>query len=165
MRPSTRPVDNRPAGRAGAVDARRVSRARLGAREKVLYGGPVTGHATAPNRRPPFGRLLREARVARGWLQQDVLDRTRIGRATLIRWENKPSDPTPADVIPVIDVLGISRVEAFLALGWLRPEDLADLDKPSPEQIEEWRNMRVMARRIFEEAERRLPPEERRRAE
>jgi transcriptional regulator with XRE-family HTH domain len=79
--------------------------------------------------RAPFGALIRHARKAQKWRIIDVVDRTGIGRTTLIRWESgETTEPKPREVAEVADALGIDRVEAFRALGWL-----ADDSEPEPE--------------------------------
>lgn len=67
-----------------------------------------------------FARLIRETRRRRGWSQEYLADLSDLGRRTISRWETGDvTEPEAQQVMAVADALGISRLAAFRALGWL----------------------------------------------
>jgi len=77
----------------------------------------------APAALEAFAKLVRDARRLQDISQDELAERSGVGRSTVLRYEKGlTSMPDAAQVIAVVDVLGIPREEAFRALGWLSPD-------------------------------------------
>lgn len=95
-----------------------------------------------------LARLLKSARDARGWTQEQVADAARdilrqqgmddpsLGRQTYIRYESGTATrPAPQQLRAVCLALGVDPREAAIALGYLTREDVEA--PPSDAAIEE----------------------------
>lgn len=87
-----------------------------------------------------FAVWLRETRRHRGWTQEMLADASLIGRRTVIRWEKGETQPEPAQLAAVVDVLGADLMTAYAVLGWLPPaaEDDAPADLRNAAEREIW---------------------------
>lgn len=70
-----------------------------------------------PGRR--FATLIRTARHAKSWTQEELGERSGVGRQTVIRWESgRAVNPDPEQVRAVCLALEIDPREAPIALGY-----------------------------------------------
>lgn len=101
----------------------------------VLYGDGVADLAgDTPGRR--FGRLIREARLRKGWTQDDVVARSDVSMPTLRRWEAGNAErPEPDLVRSVTRALDIDAREAPVALGYVTREEMGLPPEP-PRQFD-----------------------------
>jgi transcriptional regulator with XRE-family HTH domain len=73
-----------------------------------------------------FANLIREARRAKNWTQDKLVDESGVSRSTILRWESgDASRPDPDQVRAVCLALGIDPRRAAVALGYLTPEEIA----------------------------------------
>ena len=75
-------------------------------------------------RRVCFGPLLRERRAAAGLSQQEVADRLRVTRNTVVNWETDRTRPDYAMVPALCELLGIRLHELFGFAGEGAPDPL-----------------------------------------
>ncbi len=87
---------------------------------------------TEPTGGRAFATLIREARRAKGWTQEDLITQSGISRATILRWESGRVDfPRPDQVRAACQVLGIDPREVAVALGYVTRQEV---DLPPPPQ-------------------------------
>lgn len=53
-------------------------------------------------------------RVAKGWTQQELADKMRVSRATVIDWENNKRNMRPAYVLSFCAITGFSEDDIIL---------------------------------------------------
>lgn len=81
-----------------------------------------------------FGHAIRAAREAKGWTQDDLVERSGISRATLLRWESgNAQNPDAENVRRVFIALGINPREAAVLLGYVTREEIAL--GPEPQRV------------------------------
>lgn len=103
----------------------------------MAYGAAVARSDAQPTR---LAQLIRAARDGRRWSQERLAEESGVGRSTIIRWEHgKITEPAPAELIAVVDALGVAREDAFIAVGWLDGDEreglLAGLANATREEI------------------------------
>jgi transcriptional regulator with XRE-family HTH domain len=70
-----------------------------------------------PGRR--FANLIRQARLKKGWTQEELGEQSQVGRQTIIRYESgRAVNPDPEQVRAVCLALGVDPREAPIALGF-----------------------------------------------
>lgn len=73
-----------------------------------------------------FGDAIRAAREAKGWTQDDLIERSGVSRATLLRWESGAArTPDSENVRKVFLALGLDAREAAVLLGYVTREEIA----------------------------------------
>jgi transcriptional regulator with XRE-family HTH domain len=83
-----------------------------------------------------FGALVREARLRRGWQQQDVADRIGVDRGYISVIENGKRNWPQQYIAPLASVLGISQVEMAIAAGLIEREGpVPERDPHDPVEI------------------------------
>jgi transcriptional regulator with XRE-family HTH domain len=79
---------------------------------------------------PPFGRRLREARLARGWTQAELADQLGISSKMMDYYERRAANPSVKFVRQAAEVLDVSVEELVGA-----PERKAARAKPGPKPL------------------------------
>lgn len=69
--------------------------------------------------------MLKEARAARGWTQDDLAEACGVTRWTVMRWEKGGQKGEPENLRAVAEALDIPPVVAFQAIGWLPADEEA----------------------------------------
>ncbi|QKW15454.1 helix-turn-helix domain-containing protein [Verrucosispora sp. NA02020] len=76
-----------------------------------------------------FGQLIRDRRQAHGWTQDDLAERSGVGRVSIIRLEaGKLRAPEPGIVRSLCVALGIDPRRGAVAVGYLTESDLSPDD-------------------------------------
>lgn len=106
-----------------SVRTRGSARQHLNATRLIRHGAlpspPSSGGSMAC-----FGRMLADARAFHGLSQDEVATQTGVSRPTLTRWENGKADrPGAAHVRTLCVFLGISPIEAVIALGYVTEDE------------------------------------------
>lgn len=95
------------------------------------YRAPMTDAPTSGTQR--LGRLIREAREARGWSQVKLATEAKVGRATVQRYElGTVPTPDPDTVRPIFRALELDYREAIVALGFITREEVGLVGAPQP---------------------------------
>jgi transcriptional regulator with XRE-family HTH domain len=68
-----------------------------------------------------LGRLIREARLRRGWTQEDVANRLGVKDSYVSQWETGARRWPQEYVRPLAALLGLSQVEMAVAAGLIDP--------------------------------------------
>jgi transcriptional regulator with XRE-family HTH domain len=78
-------------------------------------------------RRGQLGELVRRARIAAGLTQEELAERAGLHHNVISQLETGViRRPMPDTIRPVLDALGLPLVEAAIALGYARPEEIQD---------------------------------------
>jgi transcriptional regulator with XRE-family HTH domain len=78
-----------------------------------------------------FAAVLREHRTAARLRQEDVAARSGVSLSTINRWERgQVRNPKPEELQAVCRIVGLSTVQAGIALGYLASEDTGHLPTP-----------------------------------
>lgn len=73
-----------------------------------------------------FATLIKNARIARSWTQEDLVDATGISRQTIIRYESgRAVLPRPTELRNVCTVLNIDIREALVAIGYITRDEMS----------------------------------------
>lgn len=79
----------------------------------------------AGDRDVTFGALVRTARLAKGWTQDDLVEESGVSRSTITRWEGGNGGRyDPDQVRAVFDALGLDIREAVVLLGFATRDQL-----------------------------------------
>lgn len=98
-------------------------------RYRAPMAGELAGGANS------LGKIIKDARVARGWSQDELADKAGVGRATVQRYElgtPKPRasgaartrTPNPDAVRAIFKALDLDPREAAIALGFVTREEM-----------------------------------------
>ena len=80
----------------------------------------------ASERGAAFAKLIRDARRRAGLTQREVVEGSGISKTTYVRWEGGYAErPDPDQVRQLCRFLRIDPRQAAVALGYLKPEDIA----------------------------------------
>lgn len=109
----------------GMCQARQRSRVTETAPGQTPYLVPMP--ATPSEKYHPFAQLIRDGRTSLGWTQEDLIEESGVSRSTVSRYEAfSPRDqprPEPENVRKIFNALGLSFIEAVVALGYLTREE------------------------------------------
>jgi transcriptional regulator with XRE-family HTH domain len=80
---------------------------------------------TDDSRDVTFGAMVRAARAAKGWTQDDLVEESGISRTTISRWERGDGGRyDPDQVRAVFKALGLDIREALVLLGFVTREEI-----------------------------------------
>jgi transcriptional regulator with XRE-family HTH domain len=125
--------------RLGSRNAPKVPRydtwkwSRIGQRTMTADNYVVPMPNEAQERGNAFAELIRDARRARHWTQERLIEESGVSRSTVVRWESGRAErPDPDQVRALCRALGIDPRRAAVALGYLDEEDIRPPGQPPP---------------------------------
>lgn len=83
-----------------------------------------------------LGRLIRQARLRKGWQQQDVAARLNVDAAYISAIEGGKRNWPQQYITPLAETLGIDQVEMAIAAGLIeRPKDRPEPPADDPREL------------------------------
>lgn len=79
-----------------------------------------------------FGQLIKNARLRRGWQQQELADRIGVDRGYISTIENGKRNWPQSYIKPLASALGLDYVEMAIAAGIIPPPDRPAVERADP---------------------------------
>lgn len=79
-----------------------------------------------------FGQLIKQARLRRGWQQQDLADRIGVDRGYISTIENGKRNWPQSYIDSLADALGLDQVQMAIAAGLITPQRDRPVESADP---------------------------------